>query len=67
MTDEIKDLNVGNMETEKLEKDLYTNNDSNLIKFYSTILKSGIDFLTNKKEKFKNIIDDIIKSSELLK
>ena len=66
MTDEIKDLNVGNMETEKLEKDLYTNNDSNLIKFYSTILKSGIDFLTNKKEKFKNIIDDIIKSSELL-
>ena len=66
MTDEIKDLNVGNIETEKLEKDLYTNNDSNLIKFYSTILKSGIDFLTNKKEKFKNIIDDIIKSSELL-
>ena len=66
MIDEIKDLNVENIEKEKLEKDLYTNNDSNLIKFYSTILKSGIDFFSNKKEKFKNIIDDIIKSSELL-
>jgi len=66
MTDEIKDLNVENLDTEKLEKDLYTNNNSNLIEFYSTILKSGIDFLTNKKDKYKNIINNIIKCSELL-
>ena len=66
LTNEIKEINNQNLEPEKLEKDLYTNNNSNLIEFYSTILKSGIDFLTKKENEYQNIIDDIIKSSELL-
>ena len=66
LTNEIKEINNQNLEPEKLEKDLYTNNNSNLIEFYSTILKSGIDFLTKKENEFQNIIDGIIKSSELL-
>ena len=66
LTNEIKEINNQNLEPEKLEKDLYTNNNSNLIEFYSTILKSGIDFLTKKENEYQNIIDGIIKSSELL-
>ena len=66
LTNEIKEINNQNLEPEKLEKDLYTNNNSNLIEFYSAILKSGIDFLTKKENEYQNIIDGIIKSSELL-
>ena len=66
LTNEIKEINNQNLEPEKLEKDLYTNNNSNLIEFYSTILKSGIDFLTKKENEYQIIIDGIIKSSELL-
>lgn len=66
LTNEIKEMNIGILEPEKLENDLYTNNNSNLIEFYSTILKSGFNFLTKKENEYKIIVDDIIKTSELL-
>ena len=66
LTEELKDINNDNLEVEKLENDLYTNKNNNLIEFYSTALKAGIDFLTSEKSNYVNIINNILKSSDLL-
>ena len=66
LTEELKDINNDNLEVEKLENDLYTNKNNNLIEFYSTALKTGIDFLTSEKSNYVNIINNILKSSDLL-
>lgn len=66
LTEELKDINNDNIEVEKLENDLYTNNNDNLIEFYSTSFKAGIDFLTIEKTNYNNVINNIMKSSDLL-
>lgn len=66
LTEELKDINNDNIEVEKLENGLYTNKNDNLIEFYSTSLKAGIDFLTTQKSNYENIINNLIKSSNLL-
>ena len=66
LTNEIKDFTDKDIEVEKFENDLYTNNNSNINEFYAAIFKSGIDFLTSEKTKYDEFVNNIYKSSELL-
>ena len=66
LTNEIKDFTDKDIEVEKFENDLYTNNNSNINEFYAAIFKSGIDFLTSEKTKYDEFVNNIYKNSELL-
>lgn len=66
LTEEFKDMNIKDLDMEKFESNLYTNNDSNINEFYATIFKEGINLLTEEKQSLKNTLNNIIKSSEIL-
>lgn len=66
LTEEFKDMNIKDLDMEKFESNLYTNNDSNINEFYATIFKEGINLLTEEKQSLKNTLNNVIKSSEIL-
>ena len=66
LTEEFKDVNIKDIDSEKYENDLYSNNGSNIVEFYATVFKAGIDFLASKRDNYLNIISKLKKSCELL-
>jgi len=66
LTEEFKGINIKDLEIEKFESNLYTNNGSNINEFYATVFKAGMDFLTCKNDDYLNIIYKLNESCNLL-
>ena len=57
LTEEFKGINIKDLEIEKFESNLYTNNGSNINEFYATVFKAGMDFLTCKNDDYLKAIE----------